>query len=101
MSADFAELWRSPYLQALVLILLAWPAARFIEFGDSSLNFLLVGKVKNYRDRFASVDVLHTLVNKRFAEEGIDIPFPHRTVYHRVEDAELRKMKQTDSTPRV
>jgi small-conductance mechanosensitive channel len=32
VSADFAELWRSPYLQALVLVLLAWPAARLFDF---------------------------------------------------------------------
>ncbi|UCF80898.1 MAG: mechanosensitive ion channel [Acidobacteriota bacterium] len=72
------------------------PVVRFIEFGDSSLNFLLLGKVRNYRDRFAAVDALHTLVDKRFAEEGIEIPFPHRTVLHRVEDAELEKLRKSD-----
>ncbi|ODS36338.1 MAG: hypothetical protein A7315_14175 [Candidatus Altiarchaeales archaeon WOR_SM1_79] len=56
------------------------PEVSFVEFGDSSLNFKLRCWIPDFR-RFAVLDELNTEINRRFEEEGIDIPFPIRTVY--------------------
>lgn len=54
---------------------------RFQTFGDSAVNFVLRVRVPSYVDQYR---VRHELVKRlhaRFAEEGIEIPFPIRTVY--------------------
>ncbi|HDN83507.1 MAG TPA: mechanosensitive ion channel [Candidatus Altiarchaeales archaeon] len=61
------------------------PKVFFVEFGESSLNFKLVFWVGSYTEKLKALDFLHTTLYKRFAEEGIEIPFPCRTVYLREE----------------
>ena len=56
MSADFAELWRSPYLQALVLILLAWPAARLFDFVLIRWLARFAKKTKNELEKLRTSD---------------------------------------------
>jgi small-conductance mechanosensitive channel len=60
------------------------PVARFLPgFGESSLNFTLVCQVAEFTDQFIAQHELHKRIFKRFREEGIEIPFPIRTVYLR------------------
>ncbi|HOX05372.1 MAG TPA: mechanosensitive ion channel [Planctomycetota bacterium] len=59
------------------------PAVFFTDFGDSALVFKLVCHVADYRDAFPTVDELNMAVNRRFAEEGIEIPFPQRDIHVR------------------
>ncbi|OGF62413.1 MAG: hypothetical protein A2Y62_16975 [Candidatus Fischerbacteria bacterium RBG_13_37_8] len=64
--------------------LLAEPApfVRFIPgFGDSSLDFTLICQVQEFVDQYLAQHELRKRIFKRFREEGIEIPFPHRTVY--------------------
>ncbi len=62
------------------------PSVRFFPgFGESSLDFTLVVQVKEYADQFPVVHELRKRILKRFRQEGIEIPFPHRTVYLRDE----------------
>ncbi|MCC7201440.1 MAG: mechanosensitive ion channel [Nitrospirae bacterium] len=73
------------------------PAVRFIPgFGESSLNFTLVCQVKEFTDQFPVQHELRKIILKRFREEGIEIPFPHRTVYLREED-EWKKQESSGS----
>jgi len=68
--------------------LLAEPApfARFIPgFGESSLDFTLTCKVAEFTDRGLVQHELRKRIFKRFKDEGIEIPYPHRTVYIREE----------------
>jgi len=68
--------------------LLAEPApfVRFIPgFGDSSLNFTLICQVKEFTDQYLVQHELRKRIFRRFREEGIEIPFPIRTVYLREE----------------
>ena len=58
MSADFSELWKSPYVQALALILLAWPAARLVDFLLINWMGRLTKKTKTELDD-AVMAVLH------------------------------------------
>lgn len=64
--------------------LLAEPApfVRFIPgFGDYSLNFTLICQVAEYVDQYGVQHELRKRIFKRFNEEGIEFPFPTRTVY--------------------
>ena len=56
-------------------------AAYFMGFGDSSLDAMLITWVEDYRDRFAITDEINMAIQKRFAEAGIQIPFPQRDVH--------------------
>jgi len=62
------------------------PFVRFIPgFGDSSLDFTLICQVKEFVDQYLAQHELRKRIFRRFREEGIEIPFPHRTVYLREE----------------
>ena len=64
------------------------PFVRFIPgFGDSSLDFTLICQVKEFVDQYLAQHELRKRIFRRFREEGIEIPFPHRTVYLREEKA--------------
>lgn len=67
------------------------PFVRFIPgYGDSSLDFTLICQVQEFVDQYLAQHELRKRIFKRFREEGIEIPFPHRTVYLR-EEKEWRK----------
>jgi small-conductance mechanosensitive channel len=67
------------------------PFVRFIPgFGDSSLDFTLICQVQEFVDQYLAQHELRKRIFKRFKQEGIDIPFPHRTVYLR-EEKQWRK----------
>ncbi len=62
------------------------PFVRFIPgFGESSLDFTLICKVKEFVDQYLVQHELRKRIFKRFRKEGIEIPYPHRTVYVREE----------------
>jgi len=62
------------------------PFVRFIPgFGESSLDFTLVCQVKEFTDQYPVQHELRKKIFRRFREEGIEIPFPHRTIYMREE----------------
>ncbi len=57
------------------------PVVRFMPgFGDFSLNFVFVFRVKEFVDQYYVQHQLRKRILKRFREEGIEIPFPIRTV---------------------
>jgi len=55
--------------------------AFFMEFADSSLNINAIVWISDLRKKWTVKDAINTEVNRRFAKEGIEIPFPCRTVY--------------------
>ena len=62
------------------------PFVRFIPgFGESSLDFTLICQVKEFVDQYLAQHELRKRIFKRFRDEGIEIQFPHRTVYLREE----------------
>ncbi len=57
------------------------PVVRFMpSFGDFSLNFVFVFRVKEFVDQYFAQHELRKRILKRFRQEGIEIPFPIRTV---------------------
>ncbi len=62
------------------------PIFRYEEFGDSSINFNIRIFVAAFRDQFTIKHEFIKALHKRYAAEGIDIPFPIRTVYMKQQD---------------
>jgi len=61
------------------------PSAYFLEFGDSSLNFMLIAWTDSYSLVWDAQDAINTCIYQRFEEEGIEIPFPQRDIHIRRE----------------
>ena len=62
------------------------PRVRFRAFGESSLDFELLAWIREPVLRGKVLHALNIAVYKRFADEGIEIPYPKRDVYlHRAE----------------
>ena len=57
------------------------PSVRFMPgFGDSSLDFTLLVDVAEFADQFHVQTELRTRIVERFTREGIEFPFPTRTL---------------------
>lgn len=57
------------------------PVVRFSGFGDSSVNFNLVMRAATFQDQFLMNHELIKRLHARFNADGIEIPFPIRTVH--------------------
>jgi small-conductance mechanosensitive channel len=57
------------------------PVVRFHTFADSSIQFNVVLRYRDYGVQFLAQHELVKALHKRYREEGIEIPFPIRTVY--------------------
>ena len=64
------------------------PRARFRRFGDSSLDFELLGWIANPADRGRVQHELNCAVYKAFNDERIEIPFPQRDLHVRTMPAD-------------
>jgi small-conductance mechanosensitive channel len=57
------------------------PTVRLIPgFGDSTLNFTLNFSVRRFVDQYLVQSELRKRIIQRFADDGIDMPFPTRTI---------------------
>ncbi len=56
------------------------PEAFFVSFGESALNMSLFFWVDEYANLFATTDKINSRILGRFREQGIEIPFPIRTI---------------------
>jgi small-conductance mechanosensitive channel len=57
------------------------PFIRYHTFGDFSINFTVILRVKEYVDKYRVTHEFVKELHKRYRAEGIVIPFPIRTVY--------------------
>ncbi|WP_038041174.1 mechanosensitive ion channel family protein [Thermodesulfobacterium hveragerdense] len=57
------------------------PFIRYHSFGDFSINFNVILRVKSYVDRPLVVHEFIKKLHQRYQEEGITIPFPIRTIH--------------------
>lgn len=56
------------------------PIVRFHTFGESSINFIVVFRVKEYMNRSPLRHEFIKALHRKYNETGIEIPFPIRTV---------------------
>jgi small-conductance mechanosensitive channel len=57
------------------------PEAYFTSFGESALKLTLFFWVKHYAELFAVTDQINCAINCAFPQNGINIPYPTRTVF--------------------
>jgi small-conductance mechanosensitive channel len=57
------------------------PTVFFMEFGDSSLNFILRVWARKYNIPEEVKDSINCRIAEKFAKEGIEIPFPQMDVH--------------------
>jgi small-conductance mechanosensitive channel len=57
------------------------PFTRYHTFGDSSINFSVILRGQEYTAKFLITHEFIKRLHKRYMAEGIEIPFPIRTVY--------------------
>ena len=56
------------------------PAVRFHTFGDSAIEFNVVLRTSSFVNQFLLKHEFIKALTRRYREEGIDIPFPMRTI---------------------
>ena len=61
------------------------PSIKFKGFGESSIDFMVYFRGNKYGDQNPIIHEFVKKLHKRFNDEGIDIPFPMRTVIQRSE----------------
>ena len=61
------------------------PTMRFQNFGESSINLMVYFRGNRYGDQNPIIDKFIKLLHKKYAEAGIEIPFPMRTIIHKNE----------------
>lgn len=61
------------------------PLVRFHTFADSSIEFNVIMRYEDYGAQFLAQHELVKALHKRYQQEGIEIPFPIRTVLMRGE----------------
>ena len=59
------------------------PSMVFIAFGESSIDFRVSMGAEDYSGQWAVTHEFIKQISKRFVQEGIEIPFPIRTVYQK------------------
>lgn len=57
------------------------PFIRYKNFGDSSIDFSVILRVEEFVSQYLIKHEFVKVLHERFEKEGIDIPFPIRTVY--------------------
>jgi len=67
------------------------PLVRYNEFGDSSINFNVVMRTKEFTSQYLLRHEFAKRLHRRFNQEGIEIPFPIRTVYMADNDDDTSK----------
>jgi potassium-dependent mechanosensitive channel len=72
------------------------PSSIFIGFGDSSLDFELRCWIADVKMRLSVRSDIGQFIDRRFREEGVEIPFPQRDLHLRSVDGELLRRVQPE-----
>lgn len=72
------------------------PLVRFHTFGDSSVNFTVVLRVREFVDRYLTTHEFIKRLHRRYADEGIEIPFPQRVVHFGTEVPNAESLARTE-----
>lgn len=98
------ELARQTMIEAATGVEGVWEGrqveALFMEMGDSALIFRIRVWIQSYEDARRIIDRVNTAVFKALTEKGIAIPFPQRTLHHRVGDDQIERIRSGFSNTR-
>jgi small-conductance mechanosensitive channel len=62
------------------------PFIRYHTFGDHSIDFTVILRAKEFVDQYVIKHEFVKGLHQRYREEGIEIPFPIRTVFLKGKD---------------
>lgn len=65
------------------------PLVRFHTFGDNGVGFTVTLRGKHYTDQYLLKHEFVKRLHRRYAEEGITIPYPQRTIHWQQERVEV------------
>jgi small-conductance mechanosensitive channel len=65
------------------------PLVRFHTFGDNGIGFTVVLRGKHFTDQYLLKHEFVKRLHQRYAEEGITIPYPQRTIHWQPQHAEV------------
>jgi small-conductance mechanosensitive channel len=57
------------------------PFIRYHTFSDFSINFTVILRAKEYVNKYLITHEFIKRLHRRYQSEGIEIPFPIRTIY--------------------
>jgi small-conductance mechanosensitive channel len=63
------------------------PFIRYHTFGDSSINFTVILRAREFVDQYLLKHEFVKRLHRRYAQEGITIPFPIRTIVTKSDDS--------------
>ena len=72
------------------------PKAWFREFGDSSLNFILLFWIPNAVEKYDVISEINHAIDAGFRKNGIEIPFPQRDLHLRSAEGMIRFRQEND-----
>jgi small-conductance mechanosensitive channel len=72
------------------------PKAWFNEFGDSSLNFMLLFWIPNAVEKYDVISEINYAIDAGFRKNGIEIPFPQRDLHLRSTEGVIRFRQDND-----
>lgn len=80
------------------------PFIRYHTFGDSSINFTVILRAKEFVDRYLLTHEFIKRLHKRYKQAGIEIPFPQRVVHFSknqvsVQDTGIRPQARASDQP--
>jgi small-conductance mechanosensitive channel len=78
------------------------PFIRFHTFDDFSINFTVILRIKEFHDKYLIQHEFVKTLHKRYKEEGIEIPFPIRTLHSKfpVRAEITQKSKEKSTRPK-
>lgn len=72
------------------------PKAWFREFGDSSLNFMLLFWIPNAVEKYDVISEINHAIDAGFRKNGIEIPFPQRDLHLRSTEGTIRFLQENN-----
>lgn len=72
------------------------PKTWFREFGDSSLNFILLCWISHAEVKFDVTSEVNYAIDKAFRENDIEIPFPQRDLHLRSAEGAVSLRRVSD-----
>lgn len=71
------------------------PTAYFLDFGDSALDFQVTCFVPDWRLEWPTAEEIRLRIDKQFRENGVDVPFPQRTLWFANKPPDNKDSKDT------
>ncbi|MFP4438430.1 MAG: mechanosensitive ion channel family protein [Chloroflexaceae bacterium] len=72
------------------------PFIRYNTFADFSINFTVILRAREFVDQYLIKHEFIKRLHERYNQEGIEIPFPIRTVYHKGDTAAAHPANGTE-----